>query len=141
MDTPESLLTRGVDTRFGVIIPGAVTRGMLDQCSRSVPDRADFEWTPSVEQVDRLESLLAPYLAQSARKVPVPLDRYWRQYGGFGVGRDSLIYVNLGVPTDSSASRPNPWYPQVICDGGDYYFGVVFNPHGGKFSDISFNGT
>jgi hypothetical protein len=28
MDTPESLLTRGVDTRFGVIIPGAVTRGI-----------------------------------------------------------------------------------------------------------------
>ena len=136
----ESLLASGTDTRWGVIMPHAVTRGLLDQCSRDVPRRADFEWTPSVEQIDRLEGLLGPYLLQSNQALPVPLKRYWRQYGGFGVGQDSLIYVSLGASPDTASVRPNTIVPEVVCDGGDYYFGIIFNPRTGEFSHLAFNG-
>ena len=30
--------------------------------------------------------------------------------------------------------------PTVVCDGGEYYFGVEYDPETGRFRNFSFNG-
>lgn len=141
-DAPDSLLTEGTIIGNGVILPDAVQRGLLDQCSREVPRRAEFEWTPSVAMIADLERRLPAWLEEQNANLPVPLDRYWRQYGGYGVGRDSLIYINLGTPWDDERPpTPNPRRAQLVCDGGKGYFGLVYDPRTRRFSQLAFNGT
>src|SRR5205823_3699953 len=65
LEHPIAQLRPGVTTEFGVILPDAVRRGILQQCSRDVPSRADFEWIPSTDQVAELERQLPAYVAQA----------------------------------------------------------------------------
>jgi len=140
-EQPIERLTPGVITDFGVILPDAVRRGILQQCSRDAPSRADFEWQPSSAQVAELERQLPTYVAShSSAALPAPLTLYKRQYGGFGVGRDSLIYVNLWLPMREDTSSRWHRVPVEICDGGKAVFGVVYDVHSHRFVRIDFNG-
>src|SRR6266542_4302705 len=106
-ERPTGELTPGVATSLGVILPEAVQRGILQQCSRDVP---------------------------------APLSSYKRQYGGFGVGRDSLIYVNLWIPWREDTASYWHRVPVQICDGGKAVFGVVYDVRRHRFTRIDFNG-
>jgi hypothetical protein len=140
LEKPLKQLAAGVETRYGVILPEPVRRGILHQCSRDTPSRADFEWVPTTEQIADLERLLPVYVADS--QLPARLDSYRRQYGGFGVGRDSMIYVNLWVFL-SWRAESNYWHrvPVNICDGGKEVFGVVYDVRHHRFTRINFNGV
>ena len=138
-ERPLGQLSPGVATEFGVILPEAVRRGILQQCSRDVPSRADFEWVPSTDQIADLERQLPAYVAQSGQ-LPAPLSAYRRQYGGFGVGRDSMIYVNLWIPFSDDTSHSWHRLPVEICDGGKAVFGVVYDVRRHRFTRIDFNG-
>ncbi len=138
-ERPTGELTPGVATSLGVILPEAVQRGILQQCSRDVPARADFEWVPSVQQIAELEQRLPEYISRNGQ-LPAPLSSYKRQYGGFGVGRDSLIYVNLWIPWREDTASYWHRVPVQICDGGKAVFGVVYDVRRHRFTRIDFNG-
>jgi len=142
LSAPDSLFTEGLSTPFGVILPQAVTSGLLDQCSRDVPPSAEAEWTPRLEQIAELERGLPAYLSQSGHgQMPVRLEQYGRQYGGYVVGGDSLIYVNafLRLP-DLNLARDWLRRPVMVCDGGMAFFGLSYDARRRRFFGLAFNG-
>jgi hypothetical protein len=96
---------------------------------------------PSPEQVMELESDLRGFIAgRAGDRLTAPLSSYKRQYGGFGVGRDSMIYVNLWLPRRKDPSEFWHRLPVNVCDGGEAFFGVVYDFHQRRFTRIDFNG-
>lgn len=141
-NVPLAELPEGISVPTGVILPRAVTGGMLDQCSRGVPPRADGEWTPRAEQIAALERDLPAYMAKAgAGQLLVPLAEYRRQYGGYVVGSDSMIYVNASLPAPLFDTLTD-WHrrPVMICDGGEAYWGVSYAPAQRRFFGLAFNG-
>lgn len=66
------------------------------------------------------------------------ISRYYLQYVGIRAGGRRLIYINA-VAVDSA---PEQWRtePVTVCDGGRSYWGAMFDPATGEFSELAFNG-
>lgn len=139
------------NTRPGASVPTAVKTGqswvvtrpvvaaqVLDTCSRSSPGREPGRvtgyWAPSRQQVEQLEAQLPSLEAQ----VPKAAD-FDRQYVGIEMDGRQLIYVNaFHLPDDADI---DPARDAIrVCDGGAQFWGAVFDPASGSFSDVQFNG-
>ena len=90
--------------------------------------------------------------------------RYVRQYVGLAYGPRRVIYVNGFMPhmAISSDSAERAWYGDeggvgtdsaqaalrerlgregyVVCDGGEWYFGIEYEPARRRFRHLEFNG-
>lgn len=140
--TPAQLWT--ADTR--TVLTGDAARALTHQCSRVSPGPVDDLWTPSGAEIEALENELILLVAremEAAGQTPSP-GGYYRQYAGFVIGGQRVIYVN-GV--DESAVERDParafdWrtQPITICDGGPITFGVEYDPAARQFSNFAFNG-
>ncbi|WP_430523876.1 hypothetical protein [Stenotrophomonas bentonitica] len=139
------------NTRPGASVPTAVKTGqswvvtrpvvaahVLDTCSRSSPGREPGRvtgyWAPSRQQVEQLEAQLPSLEAQ----VPKAAD-FDRQYVGIEMDGRQLIYLNaFHLPDDADI---DPARDAIrVCDGGAQFWGAVFDPASGSFSDVQFNG-
>ena len=111
---------------------------VLDTCSRDSParhaDGVSGYWAPSRAQVEQLESRLA----QLQPAIAEPLQS-GRQYVGFIADGRQLIYINGFALPDHSDIDPAREAIQV-CDGGPRFWGAVYDPQAGTFSDIARNG-
>jgi len=71
---------------------------------------------------------------------------YYRQYLGITVGGRKLIYINAFHPRVlalRAASRsPESWRTRAmtVCDGGEWFWGAVYDPAAGKLENVQFNG-
>ncbi len=118
------------------------TSTVLEQCSRASPV-AQVSRIPSsleilnleqsIHHLRRLESKLCCLLKG---KIPHP-DRYYRQYIGLLYKDEYVIYINAFLREESGWRQE----PVVSCDGGSEYWGAIFNPRTGRFSDLAINGT
>lgn len=121
-----------------VVTRPAVAAQVLDTCSRDSParhaDGVSGYWAPSRAQIDALESRLQqlqPTIAEPARS--------GRQYVGFIAQGRQLIYINAFTLPDHE--KINPAREAVrVCDGGAAFWGAVYDPQAGAFSDIATNG-
>lgn len=139
------------NTRPGASVPTAIKTGqswvvtrpvvaaqVLDTCSRSSPGREPGRvtgyWAPSRQQVEQLEARLPSLEAQ----VPKAAD-FDRQYVGIEMDGRQLIYLNaFHLPDDADI---DPARDAIrVCDGGAQFWGAVFDPASGSFSDVQFNG-
>ena len=139
------------NTRPGTSVPTAVKTGqswvvtrpvvaaqVLDTCSRSSPGREPGRvtgyWAPSRQQVEQLEAQLPSLEAQ----VPKAAD-FDRQYVGIEMDGRQLIYLNaFHLPDDADI---DPARDAIrVCDGGAQFWGALFDPASGSFSDVQFNG-
>ncbi len=139
------------NTRPGASVPTAIKTGqswvvtrpvvaaqVLDTCSRSSPGREPGRvtgyWAPSRQQVEQLEAQLPSLEAQ----VPKAAD-FDRQYVGIEMDGRQLIYLNaFHLPDDADI---DPARDAIrVCDGGAQFWGAVFDPASGRFSDVQFNG-
>lgn len=140
------------NTRPGATVPTAVKTGqswvvtrpviaaqVLDTCSRPSPGRTPGQvtgyWAPSRQQVEQLEARLPTLDPQ----VPGVVD-FDRQYVGIELGGRQVIYLNAfhlpdGTPMDPAREAIR------ACDGGRQFWGAVFDPATGTFSDLQFNGS
>ena len=134
-----------LDPHTGYVMVPEHARDLLRQCSRATPDNAQGVWTPSAAQVAALETRLPPALAQVK---PQHHAGYGRQYGGLIVGGRRLIYINAcpaGALEDMDKDRAT-WAKKamqqafVVCDGGEDFFGALYDPATKRFSDFKFNG-
>ena len=90
--------------------------------------------------------------------------RYVRQYVGLAYGGRRVLYVNGFMPhmAISADSAERAWYGEeadggaqsaraalrdrlgragyVVCDGGEWYFGIEYEPASGGFRNLEFNG-
>ena len=139
------------NTRPGASVPTAIKTGqswvvtrpvvaaqVLDTCSRSSPGREPGRvtgyWAPSRQQVEQLEARLPSLETQ----VPKAAD-FDRQYVGIEMDGRQLIYLNaFHLPDDADI---DPARDAIRgCDGGAQFWGALFDPASGSFSDVQFNG-
>jgi hypothetical protein len=122
-----------------VILPESEGHNLVSPCSRVGPDRVTAFWTPSVAQVLDVEKRLPALLSTSGHKVR--LSDSSRQYVGVISRGRRLIYVNA-FSENMAAALETDWKKKAftVCDGGDAFWGVAFNPNTGKFLYLGFNG-
>jgi hypothetical protein len=105
-------------------------------------------WTPSPEQIARLEAELRPYLEAVtapgtivARQTIVDqLGSYKKQYSGYTKGDKKWIYVNAFC--ERFWKREDRWRDSdlIIFDGGPCYFQVHYDTSSSQFDRLSING-
>ncbi len=140
-----SLLANAEPIRIGLPVGGRMNMWMkyavpfLRPCSRGGPEGVASFWAPTEAQLDALEEKLVVFLAshEADESLP-PSDDYHRQYLGFVKGGRRYIYGNFypGQGRMTSAEVNNPFR---ICDGGHFYWGVVYDLESGEFSDLRVN--
>jgi len=97
-------------------------------------------WTPSQEQIDKLEKKLPAYLKDQAmshsKPLKIDLSKYKRQYFGYSLNGKKVIYINA-----FSHSFDN-WKNTLVFvfDGGQSFFQATFDPEANKFVSFSVNG-
>ena len=120
------------------ILPVSEGPALIKQCSRGGPSDVRGFWSPSPSQVIAIERLLPDLLRKSGHKLEVS-DSY-RQYIGFISHGKKLIYLNSFHKSVLSESRDWRTKAVIICDGGDAFWGVEFDPDDYTFHNIQFNG-
>ncbi len=115
---------------------------LFEQCSRSAPNPDGEFWIPSKTEINRLEAELAAQITKYRRTIndPRTFERHYRgQYVGFVRANTRYIYASYS---------PDAYWPShlpsgkalVVCDGGPNYWGIVYNPATGQFSELQTNG-
>ena len=138
------------------VLPASQAEAAGAQCSRLAPEvEAGWAMTDADAQAveRRLHELVDeppvdtnPVRAAAASRID--LDTSVRQYVGVVVGGRRVIYVNAFPQDmlDRDADMPSDHRLHadrrvaVVCDGGDSFWGVVFDPATGAFSGLDFNG-
>jgi hypothetical protein len=120
------------------------------QCSRANPPAFRTTWKPGAAQIKALEDNwdalreTAPALCCNNRARVGDIGDYYRQYLGIVVGDRRLIYINAFESRflDRVETRKGRWrrMAMVICDGGESFWGAVYDPATGTFSELAFNG-
>jgi hypothetical protein len=66
-------------------------------------------------------------------------ESYYLQYAGIVVGGKKYIYINAF----SGMKEVPRWreQPVIVCDGGDGFWGVMYEVEGGKFVELAVNGA
>jgi hypothetical protein len=115
------------------------------QCSRDAPKATGPYWLPNATEITLLELKLWPLLEsrhKQGQSVPRKFQQYQRQYIGFTRNGKKLIYGNF-----SSIYDDEPWRrwlllekPTLACDGGNSFWGIVYNPTSEEFEEPQFNG-
>lgn len=127
----------------GAIFPPDKALALLHQCSRGTPQNVKGFWRPQVSQIAGLEQLLPGLLEKdlSGQRHP-PIQDYARQYAGLIVKERKIIYVN-GFHSGKEDRESQRWRtkPVVVCDGGNGFFGVEYDPQTKTFQSLAFNGV
>ena len=127
--------------RHSVILDMSYGEQTLNQCSRGTPANISGYWTPSAEDIKHLELnfLRVTKLKARGNKTISSLDNFVIQYIGVLRDKKKFIYINAFYLVDPITEK---WQtrPIVICDGGDYFWGVLFNPKTSQFLQLEFNG-
>jgi len=153
-----------LDPQDGTMFSAKHAFELLGQCSHAAPAGVQGAWDPPLEQISELERLLPQALADHVATRPVTwqddlvtayADKnfvgYDRQYGGFLIRGRRLIYVNAFpheiIDFDGSDAmnfwRKGPdWRHHImtVCDSGQLWFGVLYDPANAKFEDFEFGG-
>lgn len=104
--------------------------------------KADDFWTPSADDILKLEEGLAEYLSRNSGAFSSQppawerLDEYRRQYLGYEIGGKKIIYGNF------FCSQEDQWRGELILvmDGGDCYFQVEYDVASREFIKLLVNG-
>lgn len=100
-------------------------------------------WTPSVDDILKLEEKIAEYLSQNSNQfyrqptVWERLDEYQRQFIGLERGGRQIIYGNFFCNNIGMDWRK---ILVIVDDGGDCYFQVEYDVESGLFIKLMVNG-
>ena len=130
------------DVKDGTIFPPKKAELLLRHCSRNGPTAVTEFWLPQLAQIAQLELALPDLLETklSGERHP-PIKSYKRQYAGLIVKGRKIIYVNGFAGGDGAG--PGTWRtdPVKVCDGGNGFFGVEYDPEKKSFEGLAFNGV
>jgi len=140
---PKQILSVVAPTDRFVVLPSSQATVMAKQCSRAAPN-VEGGWDVPADVIAVLEKNLHKISDQSTTecclvnsKIENP-DLYYRQYVGVVVGGKRYVYINALKDTMGDDWRAEPMSP---CDGGDYFWGALFDPITGEFSMLAINGA
>lgn len=137
--------------QYSTILESDKGAKMVEQCSRSVPDNVDAYFDLTKEDVAILENNFRKILSMKATGCCLKgwnienLDDYAFQYIGVVINNRRYIYINAFIV--ESEDDFNNWYknwetnPIVMCDGGDGFWGTLFDLENKSFLQLSVNGV
>ena len=124
-------------------------KSLLNQCSRSTPKNISDSWAVSDSEIsqihehfNKLKSLKSSGCCIEGLKLN-SLDAYAFQYLGVTIKKRRYIYVNAFFVDPEYFEE---WYkeweikPMVFCDGGESFWGVLFDLERSKFEQLNING-
>ena len=122
------------------ILPTSEGSKLIRQCSRGSPAEVSEFWLPSRSQVIAIEQRLPELLRKSGHHIK--LSDSYRQYIGVTSQGKKRIYVNSFPKFALDYSKKPDWHVTsiTVCDGGDVFWGVEFDPADNTFHDLLFNG-
>ena len=109
----------------------------MKQCSRVTPTDVSGFWSPSPAQMIAIEKLLPDLLRKNGQKLNLS---DYRQYIGVTSHGKKLIYLN-SFPSEVTKRLDWRTTAVVVCDGGDAFWGVEFDPADNTFHNLQFNGV
>ena len=134
---------------FGVTLDTSYGSELFKPCSRSVPDSVSGFWNITFKEIESLEESFKTIKTITAKdccfteaKVD-SLETFAFQYLGVTINGKRFIYLNAFPMADIKHLRKRDYdpakYPVVVCDGGDYYWGALFDIETKQFSHLAFN--
>ncbi|QJD67503.1 hypothetical protein HG421_07040 [Xanthomonas campestris pv. badrii] len=136
---PSTVPTNLKSGQSWIISRQSIAEQVLDTCSRDSPARQPGRisgyWAPSQQQIELLESrqdALTPTIAEPRE--------YDRQYVGVVIQGQQLIYINAFKLPDDPPVKPAREAIRV-CDGGSAFWGALYDPQTGAFSEIAINAS
>jgi hypothetical protein len=151
-----------LNPEFRVVLSAQDAHRVEVGCTQQGPPGMTGTWTLTPSQADRVDALLAPLLTAHLKaindpsniKMRGPASDYYRQFYGLRLNGRQVIYVNGfsrrliedEVLPDGSNIGPifeGDWRRQTVaaCDGGLWYFQVVYDVATDALSDFKFNRT
>ena len=137
--------------KYSTTLESSKGEQILKQCSRETPKNISSYWTPTQNDIERLEAQFMKVKDIKANACCLingtirTLDNFGFQYIGVTIKKKKYIYLNaFHVDNDADFSTfYKNWKtdPIIMCDGGDYYWGVLFDLDKLKFSDLAINGV
>jgi len=136
---PASVPTNLKNGQSWIITRQGVAEQVMQTCSRDSPARHPGQisgyWLPSHQQIEQLQArqdALTPTIAEPRK--------FDRQYVGVVIHGQQLIYINaFRLPTTQQV-KPATEAIQA-CDGGNMFWGALYDPQTGAFSQIAVNRT
>ena len=121
------------------ILRAGQSAASLQQCSRSSPSNISGGWEVSPELAAQIETDL-PKLAPQMHGLDAQV--FYRQYVGILQSGKRLVYINAFAP-GTLETHDDSWKrePTGACDGGDQFWGAVYDPATRQFSELAFNGA
>lgn len=137
--------------KYSIILTSKTGEKMMDQCSRSTPEKVEKYFDLTGEEIVSLENNFKKILSIKSAgccfngwKI-LKLDDYGFQYIGVIVNNHKYIYINAFIVEDEDDFTS--WYknwkiaPIIVCDGGDGFWGVLFDLEKKLFLQLSVNGV
>jgi hypothetical protein len=132
--------------RYSTILDSSMGERLLKQCSRATPKDISEYWSPTRKDVQVIEARFKKVmeLKSSNGQAVSNLDKFAFQYMGVTIETKRYVYLNaFQVDNDAGFSTfYKNWEtnPIVICEGGDSYWGTLFDLDKLKFSTLEMNG-
>jgi hypothetical protein len=123
-----------------VLLPTEKALLVTKPCSRTSPANIDGVWIVPAEIVTRLErDLPTLWISMNVSTLHVANPgSYFRQYAGITILGRKFIYINAAKSIDNRSEWKNG--KSTVCDGGGDYWGVLYDPLIGEFSQLAFDG-
>lgn len=138
-------------SEWSAVLPPDQANAMLKQCSRGTPSGVDGAWQVPQAVIDKLEKdlpKLSKLMPQQCCVKDARLETpgaYYRQYVGVTIRGKKYVYINAfrGSPSNADARDKDAWKrkPVQVCDGGESFWGALYDPESGEFSQLAFNGV
>jgi hypothetical protein len=140
----------GLNPTWGAVLPEAAGAPLRRPrlCNRPMPWPIEGAWTPDGAVIAKLEVRLARALqaaldAAPAGRFPKPqVPAFYRQYFGFIVAGQRIVYINGVHEQVITRGRPQEWNTVAVngCDGGLHLFGAEYDPAADTVHSVIFNG-
>lgn len=135
--------------KFSTTISAEEAPNLLKQCSRSVPEKVKGYIDLKNDDIKKLESDFKKVLTVKPEGCCYSgnirrLKNHGYQYAGLIINNKKYIYINaFHMDSEEDLERYKDWKttPVIVCDGGENYWGVLYDVENGTFSQLSMNGV
>lgn len=150
------ILTNGIcqdfefKPEYNVALEPEKGKNLLSQCSRGAPSNISSYWKVTERDILSLEDNLKKIKKIKSANCCFPgtaireLNKYGFQYIGVTIKKRKYIYINAFYinSNDQLKTIYEKWdsEPLIMCDGGNHYWGVLFDLQKLNFEDLMING-